>query len=424
MDQARAGLCATALVALVWPSMALATAGYFQIGYGLKSKGMGGVGIALPQDAISGAANPAGTAWVGNRLDAGLEWFVPERCSEITSANTLGLAGSRNADGRRNFAVPDFGVSRKLGDRSAIGFTLVGNGGLTRYEQNPLGGLAGSSPAGLELAQVTASPSFALRLGERHTLGVALNFVYQEFSARGLEFFDQPAFTSSVGAVTNRGRDSSTGLGMRIGWLGRMTDTLSLGAAWQPRIRMGRLDHYKGLLADGGRFDVPANYGIGAAWQAAPAVTVAAELQRIDFGVASSGSTQCFLRQTCLLGATGGPGSGWRNTTVLKLGVAWEAAPGVTLRAGAALLRQPIPPSETLINIFAPAVSEKHLTFGATWAISKAVELTASAVYALPHTVHGAGSIPPGPPPGGVGGGEADLRMKQTGLGLSLGWKM
>ena len=385
--------------------------------------GMGVVGIALPQDAISGAANPAGVAWVGNRLDAGLEWFVPERGSEITAGNTLGLSGSRNADGRRNFAVPDFGVSRKLDEQRAIGFTLVGNGGLTRYQDNPLGGLAGSTPAGLELAQVIAAPSFALRLGERHTFGVALNFVYQEFSARGLEFFDQPAFTSSVGSVTNRGRDSSSGLGVRIGWLGRVSDALSLGATWQPRIRMGRLDHYKGLLADGGRFDVPGNYGIGAAYRATPSVTVAADLQRIDFGEAN-GSTQCFLRQTCLLGEVGGPGSGWRNTTVLKLGIAWDAAPGLTLRAGAALLRQPIPPSETLINIFAPAVSEKHLTLGATWAISQSLELTASAVYAFPNTVYGAGSIPSGNPPGGVGGGEANLRMKQTGLGLSLGWKM
>ena len=29
------GLCAVALVALAWPSAAVATAGYFQIGYGL-----------------------------------------------------------------------------------------------------------------------------------------------------------------------------------------------------------------------------------------------------------------------------------------------------------------------------------------------------------------------------------------------------
>jgi long-chain fatty acid transport protein len=33
----------------------MATNGYFSHGYGIKSKGMGGVGIALPQDAMAAA---------------------------------------------------------------------------------------------------------------------------------------------------------------------------------------------------------------------------------------------------------------------------------------------------------------------------------------------------------------------------------
>ena len=47
------------------PGMAMATDGYFSPGYGVKSQGMGGVGIALPQDGLAAAANPAGTAFVG-----------------------------------------------------------------------------------------------------------------------------------------------------------------------------------------------------------------------------------------------------------------------------------------------------------------------------------------------------------------------
>src|SRR4029078_12565197 len=93
---------------------ALATAGYLPIGYGLKAQGMGGVGIALPQDAITAAVNPAGMAWIGNRLDRGAEWFTADRGSEITPGNTLGLSGSREANGRSSFLVPDFGISRDL----------------------------------------------------------------------------------------------------------------------------------------------------------------------------------------------------------------------------------------------------------------------------------------------------------------------
>ena len=47
---------------LAAPLSVFATTGYFSHGYGLKAKGMGGVGIALPQDSLAAATNPAGMA--------------------------------------------------------------------------------------------------------------------------------------------------------------------------------------------------------------------------------------------------------------------------------------------------------------------------------------------------------------------------
>ena len=75
-------------------------------------------------------------------------------------------------------------------------------------------------------------------------------------------------------------------------------------------------------------------------------------------------------------------------------------------------------------SIFAPAVTEKHLTLGATWQWSPSAELTFSYMHAFEGTVQGSNSIPPGNPPGGVGGGEAELRMKQRAFGAALGWKL
>ncbi|MDX9838199.1 MAG: aromatic hydrocarbon degradation protein, partial [Azoarcus sp.] len=59
------------LVALGLPLAASATPGTFPHGYGVKAEGMGGVSIALPQDAVAGANNPAGMVLVGDRFDAG-----------------------------------------------------------------------------------------------------------------------------------------------------------------------------------------------------------------------------------------------------------------------------------------------------------------------------------------------------------------
>src|SRR4030065_652539 len=51
---------------------AIASNGFFAIGQGTKSKGMGGVGIALPQDSLASAANPAGMVFLGDRFDIGM----------------------------------------------------------------------------------------------------------------------------------------------------------------------------------------------------------------------------------------------------------------------------------------------------------------------------------------------------------------
>lgn len=76
-----AGLVAAGCLA---PGIAAATNGYFQHGYGIKSKGMAGVGYALPQDAIAAAGNPAGMVWVGNRIDFGADWFRPVRNTRLS----------------------------------------------------------------------------------------------------------------------------------------------------------------------------------------------------------------------------------------------------------------------------------------------------------------------------------------------------
>ena len=72
----RLALGAAALTTL-FPATALATNGYFSHGYGTISKGLAGAGTALSQDSVAAATNPAGMAFVGNRVDGGFEVFPP-----------------------------------------------------------------------------------------------------------------------------------------------------------------------------------------------------------------------------------------------------------------------------------------------------------------------------------------------------------
>jgi long-chain fatty acid transport protein len=411
----RKALLATAVTAALVPAAAFATTGYFSHGYGMKAKSMGGVGIALPQDSLAAATNPAGMALIGNRMDLGLDWFRPDRGAEIVG-NPM-LSGTYDGNGASDFLIPEFGFNRMLDPNLALGISVYGNGGMnTEYTTSPFAAIGGSSPAGVDLSQLFIAPTIAWKTGG-HAFGASLNLAYQRFQARGLQPFAM--FSSDPANVTDRGYDTSTGWGVRVGWTGQVTPSVTLGATYQTKTQMGKFDKYKGLFAEQGGFDIPENYGVGVAWKAGSGLTLAADVQQINYGdVASVGNPVDCLFTGCQLGADNGAGFGWQNTTVYKIGASYEWSRSLTLRGGYVTLKQPIPASQTLFNIVAPGVVENHVTLGATWQVSNQSELTVGYMHAFENKVNGAGSIPPS-----MGGGEANLRMSQDSLGIAWGWK-
>jgi len=411
-------LLAVAAAGLLAPLASHATLGYFAHGFGLKAKGMGGVGIALPQDSLAPATNPAGNAWIGTRFDGELEWFRPIREAEITG-NGAGRTGTYDGSGRKDFLIPGVGYNRMLNQDLALGIAVFGNGGMnTTYDNNPFGGAFGGGPkGGVDYMQLFIAPTIAYKLNQNHSIGATVNIVYHQFGAQGLEGFQ--GFSETPGSVTNRGRDDATGVNLRIGWTGKISPAVTLGATYQTKTDMGKLDKYKGLFRNQGELDVPENYGIGIAVAATPKLTIAADILQINYHKMPSVGTpaDCFFAGTCALGASNGPGFGWRNATAYKIGVAYAMSQSLTLRAGYATTKQPIPANQTFLNILFPAVVEDHITLGATLQTG-ATELTVGYMHALKKKVSGAGSIP-----AAFGGGEANLKMYQNSLGVGLGMK-
>jgi long-chain fatty acid transport protein len=404
---------------------AFATNGYFSHGFGIKAKGMAGVGIALPQDALAAATNPAGMVMVGDRIDFGIDWFKPVRGADI-SGNGFGLDNSYNGNGDSSFLIPEFGYNKMLGWDMSVGVSVYGNGGMnTRYNTNPFasGPFTGATTnaGGVNLEQLFIAPTFAMKVTKNNALGVSLVFAQQRFGATGLQAFTNPGFTTNPGNVTDRGNDTTTGWGVRVGWTGQVSDSVTLGATYASKIK-GKFDNYSGLFADSGEFDIPENYGIGIAVKATPQLTLAADVQEINYSkvkaIANPLDFNCFLTGACRLGASNGPGFGWRDMTVYKLGLSYEYSKDLTLRGGFSTNRQPIPASQTFFNILAPGVVENHLTLGATWTLANKNEVTVGYMHAFKKTVNGSGSISPF-----LGGGEVSLHMYEDSLGLAYGIK-
>jgi long-chain fatty acid transport protein len=71
-----------------------------------------------------------------------------------------------------------------------------------------------------------------------------------------------------------------------------------------------------------------------------------------------------------------GRGFGWRDTTFYKLGYQVDVSRNLVVRAGTAYGKQPIPSSDVLFNILAPAVTQWHFALGATAKTAKNSELS------------------------------------------------
>jgi long-chain fatty acid transport protein len=281
--------------------------------------------------------------------------------------------------------------------------------------------LGGQGDLGVDLIQLIIAPTVAFKLNSQHSVGVSPLIVYQTFEAEGLQGFDQAGFTSSTGNVTNNGKDSSTGLGVRLGYLGRLTDQLSVGASFSPKINMSRFKKYEGLFAEKGDFDIPANYTLGMAFQVTPALQVALDYQRIEYGDVKAIANQNTQAAETLLGNADGSGFGWSDINVIKLGVQWQANDAWTLRAGYNKGDNPVNADNVTFNILAPGVVEEHLTLGATMKLDAASEISASYMHAFKNSVTGPSKTQS--EPNVPNGGTETIKMKQNSLGIQYSRK-
>ncbi len=437
------------------PLAANATNGYFADGYGTKNKGLAGGGVALPQDAMIAATNPAGMVFVGERMDLGVAIFSPTPRSYSATADAAGVTngtlcgascpftfgGNATAQSITSendyFLIPHFAYNWMLGTDGSVGITVYGNGGMnTEYEggqaqhNNGLGtavttaGTFGAGTTGQNLEQLFISGTYARKFNPTAAWGVSAILAYQRFEAKGLANF--AGYSSDSANLSNNGVDTATGFGFKLGVQAEAVPGLNLAASYQTKMNMSEFDKYKGLFAEQGDFDIPATWTVGLAWNVQPKNTVTFDVQKIMYSdvaaianpisylVGSSNSCATGTTSRCL-GGSEGAGFGWTDMTIYKLGYQWEASADWTWRVGYSHGSQPIPTTEVVFNIIAPAVIEDHVTFGFTNKTSTTSELNFRFMHALENSINGANTLNPSQ--------QVTLKMKQYEAELSWGWK-
>ncbi len=395
------------IIILTLSSSAYATNGYWSHGYGAKSKSIAGACVAMAFGAMCASSNPASLVRVGNRMDYGLALFAPTRgFTANNDASPVGppmgptsIPANEYESGNDFFLIPHFAYNRLLDNDSSIGIAIGGNGGMnTEYDSavfqnfgNPMNPSSmASSPTGIDLIQMFAGVSYSKKLNEQHSFGITPIFAIQAVEINGLQPFR--SFSLYPDKVTNNGQDFSYGGGLRFGWFGQITKRISLGASYQTKLKMTEFDEYKGLFAEKGSFDTPANYDLGFAIKVTPKLIFAFDYQRIEYGsikAMSNASDLVFMPGQTLLGTDDGLGFGWKDMNVYKFGLQWQYSSDITLRAGYSRANNPFPNTQALFNTLAPAVIRTHYTFGVGTPLSNRTELNVGFTYAPNEKVNG-----------------------------------
>lgn len=373
---------------------AFATNGSFMIGFGAGSIGMGGVGVTSPQDSMCVGGNPACLGeFMTPQFDVGAGLFDPRRRSGTTV-----MDGGNSWSGVNTYLMPGMGFVFPFNDELTIGFAaLAAGGGGSTYSPNFFGAAKGY--LGAEILQLIVPITATFKLDKTNVLGVSVVPARQRFMVQGLGNFS--AFSVDPEHMTNKGHDFSNGLGIRLGWTGKyFDDRVTLGATYASKVSMGKLKLYAGTLPNGGSIDIPANYAFGIGLKATEDVTVALDVQKIEYSdVPAFGNigpgvnagrdasvTSAYtlnmagcpgIAPTFCLGGAIGAGFSWTDQTVYKLGVAYKNAfpslfgEKLTLRAGYNYGKMPINKDYLLFSLLAPATTEEHITLGMTYSLGE-----------------------------------------------------
>ena len=399
---------------------AQATEGYFSHGFGARNSALGGAGVADSRDAMAIAVNPAGIVNAGRQFQGAITGFSPIRGYTATGP---GFVAPGNVESNREFfPIPNMVYSHPLGPNSSVGIAMFGNGGMnTTYSNVANPACVGPVPsttgvycgnrAGVDLIQAFITAGYAHRFGAL-SVGVAPVVALQRFKARGLGAF--AGVSSDPTDLTNKGYDWSAGGGIRVGAEYAIMDNVRVGASFQTKMYMSKFNKYAGLFEGGGSFDIPANVTAGIAVDVTPDVTFMFDYKRIFYSgidpIANASTTPAPL------GSNGGPGFGWSDINIFKVGAEWRMDDQWTFRAGYAHNENPISGSDVTLNILAPGVVKNHITGGFSYKINDSHTVDFAGMFAPNTKVSGIEVTPFGANPFRT----IELEMHQ--YSFTLGW--
>jgi long-chain fatty acid transport protein len=386
------GCAGVGVLVLANPPVAHAGNGMYPTGFGAVSSGMSGADVAVTDDTMSFATNPAGLAQIsGAQLDAYLTVF-----------NTL-RTGHRDRYGNDDpmsndwAGITGIGFAQRIEGPSfvaGVGLFVQGGLGYVFEDMNTTFGTRDELSFLLSIAKIT--PGFAWQVTDDLSIGLAAGVNYA--TARQKFFYETSVMDpdNPEGSFFGMRSDdlSAWGLGVRMGAQYEISDALTLGLSYSSPTSLdldggtvtvnydaadaGRV-RYETASLDG--FGLPAEASIAVAWRPDDAFLISAEVtwfawdDAIDQVTlkASNPNTPAPVDSLTLSTAVE-----LRQQWVYALGAEWALDSQMVMRAGYAYGKRS-QPAHTLAPTM-PLIAEHDLSFGMgyrvdeRWEVNLAVE--------------------------------------------------
>ena len=337
-----------------------ATNGDTLMGVGIKTRGMGGAGIALSQGAESALVNPALITEVeGKEISFGATVFMPSIDTTLPTPGGM-VEKSSKAD---LSLIPSVSLAQKLTEHIYIGTGMWGTAGMgVDFKNNPSHMNMRTQLQLMQFAVPVAYKAGGLSLAVAPVVQYgSLDISYTNFLAPG---------APQVGA----GVSDDFGYGVDLGLVYDFGNGFKVGAVYKSQIEMvyaGQLTDSAGAmgiaLPDGDHLDQPAEYGVGLSYSSG-GHTFAVDYKRIAWS-----------------DAAGYRVFGWEDQDVFAVGYQY-AQDNWAIRLGYNHGSSPIKvnanPAINMFNLLGfPATAEDHYAVGASYAFSEDLTLDLALVY-------------------------------------------
>jgi hypothetical protein len=210
------------------------------------------------------------------------------------------------------------------------------------------------------LQRTVITPTLSRDFGDHGTLRLTGVLAYQRFASVQLG-------TASSGWALRPAwvGESGYGAGARVELGDALGDRWRWNVGYQSRVAMGSFANHRGVLAEPGRFDIPASASATLSYALTPGFSLNIGVQRVMYSAITPFTSENLPRRfLALLGDSSSPAFAWQDLDIYSAGWSWRSPQAGVFDLRYTTRQQPLPTSRLLERALSGGIADRVLELG------------------------------------------------------------